>query len=546
MNINSLIGIKVTHKKFGKGVIIGISNDKFADIDFNGQVKKFMIETLEAFVSFEDELDNVLVNNVSQEVKTKNENEKAVLESKRIKMAEGVNVVDSEKNVTVRLGGHKQISFYDVVEIDWPVIKAVFNECDKTAVELYDEFNPKMEYPEMTSRSKSRYCVGFLCKYLNTYVLRVFSRNDVYKKRVKSGITVLQSDTTEIMRIISVEGTTYYFCKNLSRAGGYNSNSKRNNYWQISYHNVILNQVIRKCDCEYLNNYIEERDVSARQFGSLLLSALYDNKAEIVFKHKLYQSAYRIRSLSKYLSEYTSKQIDFACKNDVLNTLPIVKDAGLYDVELLRKMEQIVVVRGWRGSLYENMGNIFKRLGFDTTDLMQRLIRFVKKVEVLDVGIYADFVSNMANRHGVKISDFFDKNYIEIHNQMLQKNEFGYTEKEEIDYAVVAKELSWIDREYKGYHIVLPKCIDDFRVEGDVQHICVFHMGYYEYVINKRSVIVFLRKEKDVPYVTIEFDYETFEVLQARGKYNQELDKELYKDIVDLGKKLHYEKLSKQ
>jgi hypothetical protein len=329
-------------------------------------------------------------------------------------------------------------------------------------------------------------------------------------------------------------------------AGGYNSNSKRKNYWQISRHDVILNQVIRKCDCEYLNNYIEERDVSSRQFGSLLLSALYDNKAEIVFKHKLYQSAYRIRSLSKYLSEYTSKQIDFACKNDVLNTLPIVKNAGLYDVELLRKMEQIVVVRGWRGSLYENMGYIFKRLGFDTTDLMQRLIRFVKKVEVLDVGIYADFVSNMANRHGVKISDFFDKNYIEIHNQMLQENEFGYTEKEDIDYAVVAKELSWIDREYKGYHIVLPKCIDDFRVEGDVQHICVFHMGYYEDVINKRSVIVFLRKEKDVPYVTIEFDYETFEVLQARGKYNQDLDKELYKNIVDLGKRLHYEKLSKQ
>ena len=107
------------------------------------------------------------------------------------------------------------------------MIKAVFNECDKTAVELFDEFNPKMEYSEMTSRSKSRYCVGFLCKYSNTYVLRVFSRIDVYKKRVKSGITVLQSDTTEIMRIISVEGTTYYFCKNLSMAGGYNNNSKR-------------------------------------------------------------------------------------------------------------------------------------------------------------------------------------------------------------------------------------------------------------------------------------------------------------------------------
>ena len=162
-----MIGIKVIHKKFGNGVIVGVSNDKIVDINFNGVVKKFMINTLEMFVSFEDEKGQDIVKDIGQEVNNKIEKEKADLEAKRIKMAHGVNVVDSEKNVTVRLGGHEQISFYDVVEIDRPVIKAVFNECDKTALELYDEFNPKMEYSEMTSRSKSRYCVGFLCKYSN-------------------------------------------------------------------------------------------------------------------------------------------------------------------------------------------------------------------------------------------------------------------------------------------------------------------------------------------------------------------------------------------
>jgi hypothetical protein len=52
---------------------------------------------------------------------------------------------------------------------------------------------------------------------------------------------------------------------------------------------------------------------------------------------------------------------------------------------------------------------------------------------------------------------------------------------------------------------------------------------------------VFLRQKKDQPYVTIEYDYETFKVRQALGKYNKRIDSELYQYIVDLGKQLYYE-----
>ena len=38
-------------------------------------------------------------------------------------------------------------------------------------------FIPKMEYPKYTAHSRSKYCVGFLTKYSDVYVLRVFSRN---------------------------------------------------------------------------------------------------------------------------------------------------------------------------------------------------------------------------------------------------------------------------------------------------------------------------------------------------------------------------------
>ena len=50
----------------------------------------------------------------------------------------------------------------------------------------------------------------------------------------------------------------------------------------------------------------------------------------------------------------------------------------------------------------------------------------------------------------------------------------------------------------------------------------------------------------DTSYVTIEFDYETFEVLQALGKYNKRIDPDLYRHIVQLGKQLYYEKHTHQ
>ena len=57
---------------------------------------------------------------------------------------------------------------------------------------------------------------------------------------------------------------------------------------------------------------------------------------------------------------------------------------------------------------------------------------------------------------------------------------------------------------------------------------------------------MFLRQENDKPYVTIEFDYHTFEVLQALGKYNKTIDPDLYQYVVDLGKQLYYEKHTHQ
>lgn len=77
MDINSLLGKKVTHENFGNGVISEISDDRFVNVDFNGVVKKFMIDSLDLFFTFEDKGLEELIKKENQ----KKREEKAALEA---------------------------------------------------------------------------------------------------------------------------------------------------------------------------------------------------------------------------------------------------------------------------------------------------------------------------------------------------------------------------------------------------------------------------------------------------------------------------------
>lgn len=353
----------------------------------------------------------------------------------------------------------------------------------------------------------------------------------------------MKSDTTEILRVLCIDDKIYYFSKNISFSDGFYNNSTSYNKWHISELgcSVLLNETIKMCDCKYLNDYISESKIGCHQYVRLLMPALHNNKVEIVFKNKLFLSTYRIENIIAYLEEFTSKQIDFASKNDVINTLPIIKQYGLYDIDTLLNMEAIMKKRSWHWSIYENLKDKFKRLNLDCNDLGKRLIDFLKKVDYFNANVYGDYINLLARQPNVTIGDFFDKNYIDRHDIMSLEESTRVTEQDREKYIKIAEELSWIDRKENGYHIIVPKNISDLKYEGEIQHNCVYTNRYYIDVIDHHSIIVFLRKEEDVPFVTIEFDYETFEVLQALGKYNKKIDTELYRYIVNLGKQLYYE-----
>jgi hypothetical protein len=369
----------------------------------------------------------------------------------------------------------------------------------------------------------------------------------------------MESNTAEVLRVLQINGKLYHFSKNISFSEGRYNNAIGNQKWRGSDMGakVFLNEVICNCDCGYLNGFVSDKSINIQAFLfiNLLFLALVNNKAEIVFKNKAFASTYGIQNFTEYLEDYTSKQIDFASKNDVIHALPFIKKFGISDIGLLHDLDSAMENIRYGYSVYSELKHLLERLGNDCSDLDRRLMNFVKNVENFNASVYLDYLHELIRRpNGVTtVQDIFDRNYIERHDTLLRERlaryraaNFKETQKDNEEYIKAAKALSWIDREENGYFISVPKTIEEFKVEGDVQHNCVYSLKYYRKVVDHRSIIVFLRQEKYTPYITIECDYNTFKVLQALGKYNKKIDSKLYQYIVDLGKQLYYEMHTQQ
>ena len=557
-----IIGERVINKQKETGVIVS-SDEKYINIQYSNRLSKLLVNAFEeGYIKYENaELQGKVEEAIAQtKLEEARKKEERIAEEKAKPALKTVIPQALSQNDEIKF--ERVIALIDPAPVylnsvdknDRELVQEIFEECDKDAQTLYEAFEPKMKYPKFTSHSRSKYCVGFLSKYRDAYVLRVLSRNDVYKKRVRTGITVMESITAEVLRVVQINGKLYHFTKNISVSLGYYNNSTSYPKWRGSDMgaNVFLNRVVCNCDCGYLNGYVSDNNanIEAFLFIRLLFLALKNNKAEIVFKNKAFASTYAIRNMADYLEEYTSKQIDFASKNDVLHALPFVKKYGISDMQLLRDLDAVMTKRHYGSSTYDKLTRLHTRIEGNCSELDRRLMNFIKSVENFNEAIYSDYLSDLGLLQGVALTaqDLFDRNYItrhtELFNERLVRYEANAYEREREDaetYVKVVKELSWIDREENGYFIMIPKTLKDFADEGAAQHNCVYRLQYYKKVIRHTSVIVFLRREKNTPYVTIEYDYNTFKVLQALGRFNQKIDPELYQYVVNLGKQLYYE-----
>jgi hypothetical protein len=571
-----IVGERVLNKLKETGTIISFDGKTIA-VQYENRVAKLQPDAFEkGFITYKKtELQSEIDESIQQ---SKNAIEKEA-EEKRLaaqKANEARRMMEAKAPVGVKFNSVSirlepaPVSLASVKKKHKDTVQKIFNECDEDVGTFYDAFKPNMKYitpPLPPTRNygffdfvrepkdvrpsyfRSRYCAGFLTKYGEAHAIRVFSRNDVYTPGMYGGFTVTNSDTTEIIRAICIDGEIYCFSKHLSCDGGKYKNSNLYKKWQASSYLdlVILDEVIRKCDCKYLNDYVEEKEVNCLNYIKLFVAALYDNKAEILFKYKLFSSIADIDNISDYLKEFTSKQIDYASKNNVIVTLPFIKKYGIYEVDILKKLKSIVTRPKNGISMYHTLTQLFNCHGFDLSVLDKKLIDFLRKTEDFNLAVYVDYIRCIAPNPGITVEDAFDKDYDRRHfDMMLDNNNVYYTSNTSNDYIKIAQELSWIDREENGYYIVIPKTIPEFKYEGQLQNNCVYGMEYFCKVIARESIIVFLRKEKTEPFVTIEFDYETFEVYQAFKKYNKPVDDELYQYIVDLGKRLKMEMLAQE
>lgn len=143
---------------------------------------------------------------------------------------------------------------------------------------------------------------------------------------------------------------------------------------------------------------------------------------------------------------------------------------------------------------------------------------------------YRDYV-NMARARGMDISDeivYRNKKWRTFHAKYVEEKETE--EDKEIDqkYQNIRKDYEENCREFQaaaeGYLFLVPRRASDIRNEGRLQHHCVGRAGYIEKMDNRKSFIIFLRKqeEPEVPYYTIETD--GTRIIQAYGAYDRKPD----------------------
>lgn len=570
--VDIVVDEKVVNKFKEIGTIVSV-DDQYIHVSYQNRNAKLPLNAFEqGLLKYQDtkiqsDLDKAAMAKLDEERRAV-EKEKKAREQMEAQAPIGVKF----NSVSIRLEP-ASVSLSSVKGKHKNTVQEIFNQCDQDIDSYYGAFHPTMKYitprtsvphykeshydpfffdhtpPSRTEYYRSRYCTGFVTKYENAYVLRVLSRNDVYTIGMMGGFTVTNSDTTEILRIIGIDGETYYFSKHLSPAGGTYKNTKLYKKWQSSQfaNLVILDEVVRNCDCRYLNEHVEQKDVNCSYYAKLFMAACFDGKAEIIFKNELFSSFSNIDNTHDYLKEFTSKQIDFASKHNVINALPIIKQFGIFDPTVLSNIEALKKPFRNSKSTYDMIVELFIKNDLDLAVLDQKLIRFLKKEDALfDLPSYTEYMRELLNIPDVTVKDIFDKDYQDRAYVLMMDRSVWYSKETSNQYEQIAQELSWIDREENGYYIFVPKTIPEFKNEGQKQNICVYFGEFYLKVINHESIIVFLRKEIDKPFVTIEYDYETFEVIQDRKKFNQNPDDELHQFIVDLGKRLRLEMLSRE
>jgi hypothetical protein len=127
------------------------------------------------------------------------------------------------------------------------------------------------------------------------------------------------------------------------------------------------------------------------------------------------------------------------------------------------------------------------------------------------------FRLNVEPRTNLNVKSFYD-----VHDELSSRIKIS-ADKEKTEKFI--KINAYLNKNYAmqigDYYMSFPKTPEDLAREGQRQSHCV--ATYFEYVINKRCIIAYMRKmdDKNTPFITIEFNYLLTEIKQVRGKANR-------------------------
>lgn len=227
-----------------------------------------------------------------------------------------------------------------------------------------------------------------------------------------------------------------------------------------------------------------------------------------------------------HIDEFSNKKLVFMGENKLENSFEVLWHYDYYDLNFIKKIRS--------SSKLENLIKKLKTYGINK----YQLARFIKKQEEFDCSDYLDYLDNLKTLEIDVKKNAFPKDYEEEHTRLSMQIQYlkqgpvikEYGQK----YIETMRFLLPLERNDK-YSIVIPKRLEDFLREGQLQRICVFANGYYKGVIKHEKVILFVRTidKPDKPYVCVELD-NSFNIVQARGFSNEMAPKEVNEYLLDV------------
>lgn len=175
-------------------------------------------------------------------------------------------------------------------------------------------------------------------------------------------------------------------------------------------------------------------------------------------------------------------------------------------------------------------GNLVVKAGFSPETVWNYIETHIKKHN-RNYGVYEDYLRACAYlKLDLKdTKNAFPNDFIRMHDlriDQMRSKQAAEDRKKRAElcknFEENCKSLQWCEIKRGVLCVILPSAPADLVREGEMLHHCVGTMGYDKKVADGRSMIAFVRSvdDKDKPFVTVEYDLKTKQLIQCYGEHD--------------------------